>query len=74
MMSWMAMARRTLSSGGVVMASVPASVYDARGVLVLHGSVPQQAGMEMSTLPPGFYSIVLYADQYRIIHLKWIKE
>lgn len=53
---------------------VSVTIFDTRGVLAWKGVVQPRASMDVSTLAPGFYSVVLRTDAGSTRHLKWIKE
>jgi uncharacterized delta-60 repeat protein len=49
-------------------------VLDARGVLVLQGNLREAQELDVSVLPPGFYSMALHGPQGRTYRVKWVKE
>lgn len=55
-------------------ATLHATVYDARGVAVLNRIIRPQAGIDMSALAPGLYTIVVRTANGRDYRLKWVKE
>jgi hypothetical protein len=53
---------------------VHVSVFDARGLLVMAGQVQPNAAVDVSTLGPGFFAILLSVPDGRMRHLRWVKE
>jgi hypothetical protein len=49
-------------------------VLDARGVLVLQGNLREAQELDVSVLPPGFYSMALHGPQGRTYRVKWARE
>lgn len=51
-----------------------ASVFDARGVLVLQGGLGEGQELDVSKLAPGVYSVVLHGPSGVTHRVKWVKE
>jgi hypothetical protein len=49
-------------------------VLDVRGVLVLQGNLREAQELDVSVLPPGFYSMALHGPQGRTYRVKWARE
>jgi hypothetical protein len=49
-------------------------VLDVRGAMVLQSPVHEAQELDVSVLPPGFYSIALHGHQGHTYRVKWVKE